>query len=73
MYDDGTHGDHKAGDGIWSLKVEVPVGVEVQYKYTNSGEPGRWDPGEEFPVRHRTFKVSEWTASTVVIEDTFGK
>jgi alpha-amylase/alpha-mannosidase (GH57 family) len=73
MYDDGTHGDHKAGDGIWSLEVEVPVGVEVQYKYTNSGEPGRWDPGEEFPVRHRTFKVSEQTASTVVIEDTFGK
>jgi alpha-amylase/alpha-mannosidase (GH57 family) len=73
MFDDGTHGDRRAGDGIWSLEVTVPLGVEVQYKYTNSGEPGQWTPGEEFPARHRTLTMSEQSLSPVVIEDTFGK
>ncbi len=73
MYDDGTHGDLRSGDGVWSLEVQVPVGVEVQYKYTNSGEPGIWAPGEEFPARHRSYAVHEKSASAIVIEDTFGK
>ncbi len=73
MYDDGTHGDITAGDGIWTLQVDIPVGVEVQYKYTNSGEPGVWAPGEEFPARHRTCFVREKSASPVIVEDTFGK
>jgi hypothetical protein len=73
MFDDGTHGDLKAGDGIWSIQVEVPVGFEVQYKFTNSGEPGVWTPGEEFPARHRTFVLHEKSASPVIIEDIFGK
>jgi alpha-amylase/alpha-mannosidase (GH57 family) len=73
MYDDGTHGDRKSGDGIWSVQIQVPVGMEVQYKYTNSGEPGSWAPGEEFPVRHRTLILRETSASPVIIADTFGK
>jgi hypothetical protein len=73
MYDDGTHGDVKAGDGIWSLQVQIPVGVEVQYKYTNSGEPGSWTPGEEFPAQHRTFALQKKSATPVIIEDIFGK
>ncbi|HMK39697.1 MAG TPA: carbohydrate-binding module family 20 domain-containing protein, partial [Bacteroidota bacterium] len=57
MRDDGLEGDEKAGDGIWSFRTAVPAGTEIQYKYTNSGQAGQWSPGEEFPVRHRSFTV----------------
>ncbi|MDH3253078.1 MAG: hypothetical protein OEM41_09825, partial [Ignavibacteria bacterium] len=43
MYDDGTHGDQVAGDGIWSLAVDVEQGSEILYKYSNSGAPGTWE------------------------------
>jgi alpha-amylase/alpha-mannosidase (GH57 family) len=73
MYDDQTHGDRIAGDGIWSLTVEVPVDAQVQYKYTNSGKQGEWNPGEEFPSDHRTFTLKKKSESSFIINDTFGK
>jgi alpha-amylase/alpha-mannosidase (GH57 family) len=73
MHDDGTCGDLKAGDGIWSLQVEVPAGTEVHYKYTNSGERGVWIPGEEFPVRNRTLLVQQKSDSPLIIKDIFGR
>lgn len=73
MRDDGQGGDEKAGDGIWTFRTEVPVGMEIQYKFTNSGATGAWVPGEEFPVRHRTFTIATATMAARVITDTFGK
>jgi hypothetical protein len=45
----------------------------VQYKYTNSGEAGAWTPGEEFPVRHRSFTVRSASPALRIIRDTFGR
>ncbi len=74
MYDDGTHGDVTASDGIWTLAVEVPYGVEVQYKFTNSGIEGMWVPGEEFPAQHRSIKLELRHGETqIVLLDSFGK
>jgi hypothetical protein len=78
LYDDGTHGDAKAGDAIWSLEVEVSPGTEIHYKFTNSGKHGEWIPGEEFPARNRSLTVrqvpSKLDASTTTItHDIFGK
>ena len=78
MYDNGTHGDVSAGDGIWSLEVEVAPGTEIQYKFTNSGKRGEWIPGEEFPMRNRTLTVKRVTAkleasTTTITHDIFGK
>jgi len=73
MYDDGTHGDERAHDGIWSLEVDLPVGAEIHYKYTNSGRPGIWSPGEEFPALNRSFVVNGNGASQIILRDTFGK
>jgi hypothetical protein len=73
LYDDGTHGDKSAGDGIWSLLVDMPVGVEVQYKYTNNGTPGVWAPGEEFPLRNRTFRAESSSPTPTILRDIFGK
>lgn len=73
MYDDGTNGDEKAGDGIWSLLTQVPVSMEVHYKYTNSGARGVWVPGEEFPSRNRTFFLGQKTDGPVRTNDIFGQ
>jgi hypothetical protein len=71
MYDDGTHGDQVAGDGIWSLTIDVEEGSEILYKYSNSGEQGTWE-GEEFPAHNRSFMVPENSPSHLTRNDTFG-
>jgi alpha-amylase/alpha-mannosidase (GH57 family) len=73
MRDDGQDGDDKAGDGIWSFRVEVPAGTTIHYKYTNSGSPGQWTPGEEFPIRNRTIATAEGQPTPLIIHDTFGR
>jgi len=43
LHDDGTHGDQRAGDGVWSYAVALPSGTRLSYVYTNSGGEGRWE------------------------------
>jgi hypothetical protein len=73
MHDDGTSGDEKAGDGIWSLQLDVPVGLELQYKYTNSGKRGEWIPSEEFSQRNRHLTIKAHSATPPIINDIYGK
>jgi alpha-amylase/alpha-mannosidase (GH57 family) len=73
MYDDGTHGDEKKSDGIWSLKVRVQPGIKVEYKYTNSGMEGIWVPSEEFPQNNREVMVPAKPSAVLRVLDTFGK
>jgi len=73
MFDDGTHGDTHREDRTWSIRVEVPSGTEVLYKYTNSGRQGEWSPGEEFPGQNRRFLVPSSGSGPIVISDVFGK
>ncbi|RKZ30418.1 hypothetical protein DRQ36_05635 [bacterium] len=72
MFDDGTHGDTKPGDGLWSLTVEFPENSYIEYKYTNSGAEGEWLPGEEFPVANRAITV-KGDGGKMTVEDIFGK
>jgi hypothetical protein len=55
MYDDGTHGDQRAGDHVWSYATTFPPGAKLFYVYTNSGETGKWE-GLDVPYI-RAFKV----------------
>jgi alpha-amylase/alpha-mannosidase (GH57 family) len=73
MYDDGTHGDRRAGDGIWTIELTFPSGVEVLYKFTNSGERGKWNPGEELPALNRRVEVASYAGKPMVLLDLFGK
>lgn len=73
MHDDGTDGDEKSGDGIWSIEIKFPENTSVQYKYTNSGKIGVWSPGEEFPVANRQIFVRDDGSGKMLIRDTFGK
>ena len=61
LYDDGTHGDQRAGDGVWSYAVALPPGKRLAYVYTNSGREGRWE-GLDVPALR-----------TVVVDDHAGR
>jgi hypothetical protein len=65
MYDDGTHGDSVAGDGIWSIALALPYsqvkgsdpGVRLAYKFTY-GSPGQgWTDSEEWPGNQRLLEL----------------
>jgi hypothetical protein len=43
MFDDGTHGDQKAADQVWTLTANFPPTTSVYYTYTNNGRPGFWE------------------------------
>ena len=73
MFDDGTHGDEKKNDNIWTLELQLPENISVQYKYTNSGQEGVWTPGEEFPVTNRQVFIRDDGTGKMVVEDTFGE
>ncbi len=42
LYDDGTHGDERRGDRVWSLEITLDQAAPMIYSFTNSGEPGQW-------------------------------
>ncbi|MEX2089834.1 MAG: carbohydrate-binding module family 20 domain-containing protein [Bacteroidota bacterium] len=71
LFDDGSHGDQK-GDGIWTLELQLPPGLELEYKYTNSGPEGNWNPGDELPMRNRRVHVMETPGGKQIIRDIFG-
>jgi alpha-amylase/alpha-mannosidase (GH57 family) len=73
LHDDGTNGDQSAGDGIWSLEIQVPPGTKIEYKYTNSGPAGDWEPGQEFPQLNRSHTVEKDAANRIILSDRFGK
>ena len=43
MRDDGTEGDQRSGDGVWSYRATFAAGSELHYVYTNSGARGQWE------------------------------
>jgi hypothetical protein len=72
MFNDGTHGDKVANDDAWSLEVQLPIGTEVEYKYTNSGAEGSWSPSEEFPGSNRKVLVKNPIVGKMIVRDRFG-
>ncbi len=71
MYDDGTHGDEKAGDHVWSLAVTFSSGQKVFYVYTNSGEAGKWQNVDVPKVRSLTVAATVGRSYRPI--DTFGE
>ena len=72
MYDDGTHGDEKPCDAIWSIELLVPPNMKVEYKYTNSGYEGVWVPSEEFSANNRELMITAKPGELISIKDIFG-
>lgn len=83
MYDDGTHGDGVAGDGVWTLAVALPYvptatspdghGMRIGYKYT-FGKPSQgWTATEEWPGNQRLLEVEDTDGDHLVVRyDIFG-
>jgi len=51
LFDDGTHGDQHANDGVWSLAVPVAGVRRIAYLYTNGDTPGSWTGLENYQPR----------------------
>jgi hypothetical protein len=72
MRDDGTGGDQRAGDGVWSYLAAFPSARTVSYMYTNSGAAGQWE-GLDVPHIRRA-EVPAAAGRTVYLPvETFGR
>lgn len=49
MRDDGTQGDQRAGDHVWSYSATFPPGTRLFYVYTTGGSDGKWE-GLDVPL-----------------------
>lgn len=72
MHDDGTHGDQRAGDEVWSYTARLEPGAVVFYAYTVGGEAGVWS-GLDVP-HVRRFQIDPAAAERDYGPvDTFGR
>lgn len=72
LFDDGTHGDEKAGDGVFSTTVELPATYSaLEYKFRNS-KTAEFEP---LPPRASTLgdRVLQATGSRIGPVDLFGR
>jgi lysophospholipase L1-like esterase len=51
LFDDGTHGDQVANDGIWSRAVDFDAGTTLIYLFTNGTREGEWTGLENYHPR----------------------
>jgi hypothetical protein len=73
MYDDGTHGDQRARDDVWSYAATFAPGTRLFYVYTNSGQEGRWE-GVDIPdIRRFTVKTAAAGERVYKPIESFGK
>jgi hypothetical protein len=73
MHDDGTGGDQKAGDGVWTYTARFAPSTTVLYVYTNSGAPGQWE-GLDVPHIRRVDVPSSTDGHPVYMPiETFGR
>ncbi len=57
---------------LWTITLHLPVGANVEYKFTNSGLPGEWIPGEEFAFYNRQIFIGGNGGEKMVVRDVFG-
>ena len=73
MYDDGTHGDQKAGDHVWSYSATFSPGTSLFYVYTNSGEEGKWEGLDVPHIRSFTVEAKNGEQKLYRPIESFGK
>jgi lysophospholipase L1-like esterase len=73
MHDDGSNGDERAGDGVWSLSVSLPAGAALSYVYTNSGRTGVWEGMDVPAIRHATVPAASEHEVVYLPIETFGE
>ena len=71
MFDDGTNGDEKAGDNIWTVSFVAPRSrpgkvLRMGYKYTWGFRGAEWSGSEEWPGNSRILEVTDDNADNFV-------
>lgn len=51
LYDDGSHGDQRAGDGVYSRLFALPAPGVLTYAFSNGQPPGSWTGLENYRLR----------------------
>ena len=51
LYDDATHGDQRAGDGVWSRRFRFSEPQILTYAFTNGSAAGEWTGLENYRLR----------------------
>jgi hypothetical protein len=73
MFDDGTHGDERAGDDVWTTTFDLPPGARLGYKYTWGLQGANWTGTEEWPGNQRILEVRDLDGDLIVArKDAFG-
>ncbi len=76
MYDDGSHGDLEANDGIWTVAVDFPrldPPLQLGYKYTWGLAGAGWTETEEWPGNRRLLELVDNNGDgMVIVLDRFG-
>lgn len=73
MHDDGTNGDAKAGDNVWTIYFDLPRGARLGYKYTWGKKGDLWTGSEEWPGNQHILEVVDVNGDDLVYRaDDFG-
>jgi hypothetical protein len=73
MYDDGTHGDERARDSVWTVTFDLPPGARIGYKFTWGVQGANWTGTEEWPGNQRILDVRDLDGDLIVArKDAFG-
>jgi lysophospholipase L1-like esterase len=73
MHDDGTGGDQKAGDGVWTYTAALAPSKTVTYVYTNSGAAGQWEGLDVPHIRRAEVPRSTDGRAVYLPIETFGR
>jgi hypothetical protein len=73
MRDDGSGGDQRAGDGVWTYTAALTPATTVSYVYTNSGTPGQWEGLDVPHVRRADVPESPDGSPVYMPIETFGR
>jgi lysophospholipase L1-like esterase len=73
MYDDGTNGDQRAEDQVWSYSAKFPSGTRLFYVYTNGGREGEWEGLDVPEIRDFTVETTNGENTVYRPIETFGE
>ena len=73
MYDDGTHGDQRAGDHVWSYSATFTPGTNLFHVYTKGAVEGKWEGLDVPHIRGFTVDAQNGEATLYRPIESFGR
>lgn len=75
LYDNGTGGDRRGNDKVWTRTFQFRIGETIRYKYSNSGKEGDWGQSAEFDGWRTVIVQPDDLRSPdrMIVQDFFGR